>query len=301
MEPGKTGVMEPVLAQNLKNEKNTVYQVKWDGVRMLSFVENGKVTLQNRRGRIKTSTFPELNCLGQIAQQPLVLDGEIVVLKDGRPDFAQVLRRNFAARPGLGAPPIAYIVFDILRWRGGDIRNKTLAERQELLAKVQFPPGPASAIDNFRDGVQLLALTQERAWEGVVAKDIHSPYVPGKSPHWRKYKNKQIDVFTIVGYLTNQGQLSSLLLAKDFGEGLALTGSVGSGLSNASRKMLMQLFPMLALPEPPLSVRGEARATAWIKPVLQAEVVFMEWNEALTLRAPVIKALLLEGRRYELS
>lgn len=301
MEPGKTRVMEPVLDQVLENQKNTIYQVKWDGVRMLSFVENGRVILQNRRGRIKTATFPELHCLREITQQPLLLDGEIVVLKDGRPDFAQVLRRNFSARPGPGAPPIAYIVFDILRWQGQDIRGMSLAQRQELLAKVQFPPGPASAIDNFQDGVQLMALTKERGWEGVVAKDIDSPYIPGKSSHWRKYKNKQRDIFTIVGYQTKQGQLSSLLTAKDLGEGLILTGSVGSGLSNASRRMLMQIFPMLTRSEPPLPVWAETRAAIWLEPVLLAEVEFMEWTEALTLRAPVIKALLLEGKRYELS
>lgn len=296
-----TGVMEPVLDQYLENNRNTIYQVKWDGVRMLCFVEKGEVILQNRRGRIKTAAFPELNSLGEIDRQPLVLDGEIVVLKNGRPDFAQVLRRNFSARPGLGAPPISYIVFDILRWQGEDIRGKCLAERQELLARVRFPPEPASVIDNFRDGVQLMALTRERAWEGVVAKDIDSSYVAGKSPYWRKYKNQQRDIFTIVGYLAKQGQLSSLLVAKDFGEGLVLTGSVGSGLSNVCRRMLMEIFPMLILPEPPLQVPEKTKAAAWLEPVLQAEVVFMEWTEALTLRAPVLKALLLEGKRYELS
>ena len=146
-----TGVMEPVLDQYLENNRNTIYQVKWDGVRMLCFVEKGEVILQNRRGRIKTAAFPELNSLGEIDRQPLVLDGEIVVLKNGRPDFAQVLRRNFSARPGQGAPPISYIVFDILRWQG-KISGQVSGRASGTAGQGPVSPEPASVIDNFRTG-----------------------------------------------------------------------------------------------------------------------------------------------------
>jgi len=300
MQPGNTQVMEPVLGKILKNRDNTIYQVKWDGVRMLSFIEEGQVILQNRRGRIKTKTFPELKCLAALSNQPMVIDGEVFVVKDGRPDFSMILRRNFTDNPRPGAVPVSYVVFDILRWQGKDLRNVPLAKRQKILADIQLPPGPVTVIDNFRDGEKLFQHTAHRGWEGIVAKDINSPYVSGKSPYWQKYKHKQKGLFFIVGYVTNQGQLASLLLARDFGDGLVLTGSVGSGFSNAGRKFMQDLLSGFSLPAPPVPVKGKQANWFWVKPLLQAEVEFMEWTEDITLRAPVFKALMLEGKRIEL-
>lgn len=300
MEPGKTRVMEPLLAHEVRNQKEMVYQVKWDGVRMLSFVSAGQVVLQNRRGRIKTETFPELKSLATVFPQPFILDGEVVALKDGRPDFSLVLKRNFTSSPSPGAPPVSYIVFDILLWQGRDVRDKPLHQRQENLAMLEVPPGPVSVIDNFLDGEKLLQLTSQRGWEGIVYKDVRSPYVAGKSPYWHKVKNKQLGIFDVVGYITKQGQLASLITAKDFGDGLVLTGSVGSGLSNKGRKLLRELLTSLSQNQPPLPVKRTQNNWNWVRPVLKAEVEFFEWTEALTLRAPVFKGLMLEGKKFEL-
>ena len=95
-----TGVMEPVLDQYLENNRNTIYQVKWDGVRMLCFVEKGEVILQNRRAGLRLQHFPELNSLGKLTSN-LVLDKEIVVLKMG----GRILPRSSGEifrPPGLG-------------------------------------------------------------------------------------------------------------------------------------------------------------------------------------------------------
>lgn len=299
MEPGTIQVMEPVLVRIVPNNKNTTYQVKWDGVRMLAFIREGQVILQNRQGRLKTSAFPELKCLCGLPFSPIVLDGEVVSIRDGRPDFSMILRRNFLSQPGPGAPPISYVVFDLLCYEGKDLRNATLAERQRMLSRIQLPPGPASVIDNFSDGGKLLALTAEKGWEGIVAKDLSSPYAAGKSVSWQKIKNRLAQVFFIIGYVVNQGQLASLLLGKDWGSGLAFAGSVGSGLSSEGRKVLLATLKPLTVPGPPVKVK-EKKNWRWVRPLLHAEVEFMEWTESLTLRAPVFKNLLLEGRKYEL-
>jgi len=288
------------MEEEVQNREGFVYQVKWDGVRMLAFAAQDKVVLQNRNGKIKTESFPELGCLGNVKNQPLILDGEVVSIRGDKPDFGQILRRNFAARPRPGAPPIWFVIFDVLMIAGKDLRTQPLISRQNLLAGIKLPPCPVTLIDNFTDGLQLFKTTEERRWEGIVAKDLASPYVQGKSGHWKKIKHKQTGVFPIIGMVLKDEHLASLLVANDFGDGLAMAGAVGSGLSNAGRKMLQDLLQKLTIPNPPVPIKKYPENWRWVRPLLHAEVVFMEWTDTLTLRGPVFKKLLLEGRKFEL-
>lgn len=300
MEPGQVRVMEPVLATGVPELVNYVYQVKWDGVRMLAFIRQGEVTLQNKGGKLKTTAFPELNCLGNILPQPTILDGELVAIRNGKPDFSLILRRNFALRPGPGAPPIAYVIFDILCLEGRDLRPQPLASRQAALASIELPQGPVSVIDNFSNGGKLFDLTGEKGWEGIVAKDLASPYRPGKSPEWQKIKHRQKGRFWIMGYTTNQGKLASLLLGYDFGQGIEFAGGVASGLSQSSIKMLQELLQPLAIPQPAVQAPVKLKTSHWVRPLLQAEIEYMEWTESLTVRAPVLKTLVLEEKEFAL-
>lgn len=301
MKPGKVGVMEPVLAIAVPEGPGYIYQVKWDGVRMLAFIEQGEVILQNKRGRLKSKAFPELYCLGNISRGTTVLDGEIVSLRNGKPDFPQILQRNFALQPGPGAPPIAYVIFDILCLGGRDLRSKPLKYRQEVLADLELPPGPVSVIENFSQGEILYATTREMGWEGIVAKEINSPYRSGKSPSWQKIKHRQREKVWIIGYTTKHGSLSSLLLAKDFGQGLKFCGGAASGLSEKSKRDIQKLLHPLSIAKGAIAVPATIKEPNWVRPLLQVEVEFMEWTEALTLRAPVVKALFLEERKFALS
>lgn len=300
MEPGQVIVMEPILATAVPERPNYVYQVKWDGVRMLTFVREGEVVLQNKRGRLKTATYPELNCLGNIAPQPAIFDGELVSIRNGKPDFSLILRRNFALRPGPGAPPIAYVIFDILCLEGRDLRPEPLGRRQEALANIALPSGPVSVIDNFGDGRRLFALTGEKGWEGIVAKDITSTYRPGKSHSWQKIKHRQKRKFWIVGYTTNHGKLASLLLGYDFGQGIKFAGGAASGLSQSSIKILQELLQPLVIPQPAVQAPAKLKTSHWVRPLLQAEIEYMEWTESLTLRAPVLKTIVMEEKEFVL-
>lgn len=301
MEPGSTKVMEPIFSQWSHNLPGFIYQVKWDGLRMLSFINKGNVILQNRRGRIKTDSFPELYCLGNVNFQPLVLDGEIISIREGKADFSMVLRRNFSSRPGQGAPPINYVVFDILCFQGRDIRGKPLSQRQGFLNQIELEGKYVSVIDNFQDGERLYTDTKERHWEGIVGKDISSCYMAGKSAAWRKYKHRKTEVFFIIGYVLKMDRLASILVGKDFGDGLVSVGAVGSGLSNNARKELLIALRQLETRESVAGKKKKPDNWHWIKPLLEAKVEYMEWTESLTLRAPVFKSLILEGREFELS
>lgn len=300
MEPGQVRVMEPVLATAVPERSNYVYQVKWDGVRMLAFIRHGEVILQNKGGKLKTTAFPELNCLGNIAPQPAILDGELVAIRNGRPDFSLILRRNFSLKARPGAPPVAYVIFDILCLEGRDLRPQSLKSRQEALASLELPQGPISVIDNFSDGRKLFVLTGEKGWEGIVAKDLASPYRPGKSPYWQKIKHRQKGRFWIIGYTSNQGKLASLLLGYDFGGGIEFAGAAASGLSQSGTKMLQELLQPLVIPQAAVQTPAKLKTSHWVRPLLQVEVEYMEWTESLTVRAPVLKTLVLEEKEFVL-
>lgn len=288
------------MAESVTELAGWVYQVKWDGVRMLAFINEGSVSLQNKGGRLKTAAFPELNYLGNIPGSA-VLDGEVVVLHQGKPNFSMILRRNFALKPWPGAPPIAYVVFDLLYLEDKDLRPLPLESRQKLLSGLRLPPGPVSVIDNFHDGQGLYQLTGERGWEGIVAKDLSSSYIPGKNASWLKIKHRQRQNFQVVGYTTDLGRVAALLLGVDFGQGLVFAGAAASGLSEKGKRELQLLLPGLAAPGPALKASAKIKAAYWLQPYLQAEVEFMEWTDTGTIRSPVIKALRFGGKEIALS
>ena len=300
MEPGKLRVMEPALALDVPQDQNLVFQVKWDGVRMLTFVQHGGVVLQNKSGKLKTTSFPELHCLGNIPQQPIILDGEVVVISRGKPDISMLLSRNSSRQPQPGAPPITYIIFDILCLQGKDLRSVPLVQRQETLASIDLPPGPLTIIDNFQEGCKLFTLTRERGWEGIVAKDLASPYRPGKSILWKKIKHRRKGIFLAVGYITRQGLLTSILLGRDSPQGIEYVGAVANGLSDKGRKVCQQLLVLLTAEQPPVKASSKAGTIVWTRPKLLVEVEFMEWTDSFALREPVIKRVLLGGEEIVL-
>lgn len=283
MRPGTIKVMEPVSARDIPSAAGYTYQVKWDGLRMLAFIDSG-VALQNRRMRIKTGTFPEFHNMGAMDNQPMVLDGEIVVVRNKKPDFPAVLKRNFHSTPPPGYSPAQFIVFDLLCYQGWDIRKEPLSSRQEYLKQLKFPTGVILAED-FSNGTQLFEKIKDLGWEGVVAKKLSSPYVAGKSAYWQKIKTLQRDVFTIIGYTINQGRLASLQLATD-DDKLQVVGSVGSGISARTGQDLLTLLR---------SIEQDGR----LPPVLKAEVEFAQWTGDMRLRAPVLKRIFAGDRESD--
>lgn len=277
--------MEPVPVDEVPRQEGFTYQVKWDGLRMLAFV-GSDVALQNRKGRLKTKTFPEFQNLADIEGKPLVLDGEVVAIRNGKPDFPAVLKRNFHSEPPPGHQPAQYVVFDVLCHRGQDIRGQPLSYRLRLLHQIEFPPGVAT-IDDFPDGVGLFEKVRALGWEGVVAKKLCSPYVAGKSNYWQKIKITHKEVFTIIGYTLNQGRLASLRLARE-DDMLAPVGSVGSGLSVELGRWLLPVLRSI-------EHNGE------LAPLLKAEVEFSQWTDDLRLRAPVLKKIFAGDKAIDLS
>ncbi|NPB09106.1 MAG: hypothetical protein GXO17_02015, partial [Thermodesulfobacteria bacterium] len=231
-----------------------LYEIKWDGTRCLFFIENQKIRLQNRRLRDITYRYPEFWDLPkQISRDGIVLDGEIVVLREGRPVFRLLQEREHVVSPvkieALAKRlPATYMVFDLLYLDGESIMDRPLRERRELLAEI-IPESPYVVESRYilEKGTTFFEHVIAQGFEGVMAKEIESPYLPGKRvDFWLKFKPRQKRKCLVVGYLLRpDGTLKSLLVAEPTEEGLVFRGRVASGLNTKLSDELLSILPKL--------------------------------------------------------
>jgi DNA ligase D-like protein (predicted ligase) len=296
--------VEPMLArletQPFDSDEH-LFEIKWDGIRALAFVENGAHRLVSRRQKDMTERYPELGFLAGLAPGT-VLDGELVVLTEGRPDFHAVLRReqgrgtrtiaNLAA-----SLPASYVVFDILYSAFEPLMHRPLHARREVLRTLV--EGVAHARLVRSDGVvgggrTVFAEMRAMGLEGMLAKRLDSPYLPGaRTDAWIKIKTTQELHCVIVGYTLDEGGgLKSLILASDAQGELACVGKVGSGLTEADRTDLLARLRSIPRRSPLVPT---AEAGQWVEPELFCTVSFQEWTPDGNLRAPVYRGLVETG------
>ncbi|KAF0194252.1 MAG: DNA ligase (ATP) [Bacillota bacterium] len=283
---------------------NFIYQLKWDGVRMLSFVSVSGVILQNKQLRIRTAQYPELQKLPRLLKaRQAVLDGEIVVPTEGlRTSFQSVIRRDFASNPSVikvmsQTLPIHYIIFDILQLDGQTIATTPLEERLSLLRRYVRPDGEnVTLIEDFPDGLALYAATKEMGMEGIVAKEKASAYLSGeRTSLWQKIKHRLRETFIVLGYTTRDGLVNSLVLGSAEAEGVYLfKGRAGSGLTSEHIHMLTAELPKLHIASRP---QGFPKDGTPVHPHLQVDIEFMEWTEDGVVRAPSIKGFSVRGEQ----
>lgn len=174
------------------------FELKWDGMRVVAAVGDSdrQLRLDTTRGLDAAARFPELAGLPEaLAPHRLVLDGEVVAFRDGRPSFGQLQHRMHLSRPAeivRVAPtiPVVYVVFDLLWLDGEDLTARPYLERRERLFEV-VEPGESWLVPahHVGGGADLLAAAQEQRLEGIVAKRTDSRYLPGKrNPAWIKVK-----------------------------------------------------------------------------------------------------------------
>ncbi|GAB3458599.1 DNA ligase D [Massilia terrae] len=274
-----------------------VFEVKFDGYRMLARVEGKSVRLITRNGNDWTSKLLPLQ--KELVRMKLAdgwFDGEIVVNDEqGRPNFGMLQ----LAFDGSNTAPIQYFIFDAPYLKGYDLRNVRLEERRALVEAELA--GRESASVKFSaefgdDPVQLLDAACKFGLEGVIGKRRDSRYVTRRSPDWIKLKCQQRQEFVIGGYTDPQGSrlgIGSLLLGYHDKDGvLQYAGNVGSGFDSATLLDLLKKLQAIETDEspfPPKAVPG--RKHHWVKPKLIAEVSFSEWTNTGSVRHPVFQGL----------
>ncbi|MGE5397151.1 MAG: RNA ligase family protein [Chitinophagales bacterium] len=290
--------MEPVLAREPFDNPNYVFQVKWDGLRMLLYYNKEGIILQNRRLHIRTAQYPELAALPDLVRKPVVLDGEVISLVEGKPSFHQVMRREAAGEKSselINEVPIYYMVFDLLFWDKKSTINQPWQERNGLLKEILHLEPPFTVVDSFDQGILLFEQVKKLNLEGIVAKDRNSPYIPGKkSSYWLKVKNRRHTECLVGGYIKKNGRIRSILLGVQGESGLVYTGRAGSGLSELEWVKLSQVLGNLVSPVSPF-VNPPRRANIfWTRPLVLAVIEYLEWTSGGEFRHPVIKSVSLE-------
>jgi bifunctional non-homologous end joining protein LigD len=272
------------------------YEFKWDGVRVLSLFEGGPPQLYARSGAVVTIAYPEVAGLSLPAGS--LLDGEMVVLDNaGRPSFTALAERMHVRDPGRAAKlaatlPVTYMIFDVLRLAGEDLTHRPYRERRARLDELDLA-GPHWMVPPvFPDGAATAAAAQENRLEGVVAKRLNSPYLPGtRSPDWVKVKFDRTGDYVVGGWRTGARRLGGLLVGLPGPDGrLRFRGRVGGGIGAAAETDLLSVLAPLATPSSPFVPgavpREDARGAHWVRPELVVEVRYGNRTPDGRLRFP---------------
>jgi bifunctional non-homologous end joining protein LigD len=273
-----------------------LFEIKWDGVRTLTAVQDRKVQMWSRSDRNITHEYPELSDIASnVEAREAWMDGEIVVLDaEGRSDFQRLQLRFGVQKPSaklMQDIPVVYYVFDLLYLDGYDLREVPLGDRKSLLKQVLREDARIRYSDHVLEtGKELFDIATQRHLEGIVAKKISSSYPSGRTSSWLKIKlGKDIDA-VVGGWTDPRGTreyFGALLLGLYEGENLEYIGSVGSGFSTAVQEKLWPQLQNLRVSQCPFSTEPATREQAyWIRPELVARVRFGNWTEDRHLRQP---------------
>ncbi|MGY1741876.1 MULTISPECIES: non-homologous end-joining DNA ligase [unclassified Blastococcus] len=281
------------------------YEFKWDGVRAVALVRDGRVGLWARSRTDITVRYPEVTRPpAALAGHEAVVDGEIVAMDAlGRPDFGALQGRMHRTGPEVrrmaAAAPVTYLVFDLLALDGEDLTGLPYAERRVRLDALAPSGERWVATPWFRGGgADVHAASRENGLEGVVAKRLDSPYRPGaRAPEWRKVKHLRMQSVVVGGWRPGQGRraggVGSLLVGVHDDAGrLVYAGHVGTGFTDAA---LRELDPLLTAragsPFADALPREVTRDARWVEPELVGEVAFAGWTADGRMRHPSWRGL----------
>ncbi len=300
--------IEPMLAITADepfDSPDFAFELKWDGVRTLAFVDGGVVRLQTRNLLDCTTQYPEAHGVSEAltGAYQAILDGEIVALDErGAPNFQRLqprmhLRDESALRKLRRTTPVVYEVFDVLWADGQDLRRRPLRERQKVLDEILTPMGAIRRSEQFiGTGKALFAAAKEQGIEGIVAKRLDAPYSSVRSAAWVKIKAFRSMECVIGGWTEGQGGRSNALGALLIGvykDGqLMPLGHVGSGFDERTLKELLATLRERESPRSPFAALPRVNQPAhWCLPELVCEVQYAELTRDGTLRHPSYRGL----------
>lgn len=300
VDPAAVKAMKPETSERPFSRPGWVFELKYDGFRVLSAGGAGEARLFYKSGNDATRIFPEL--VRQVAALPfqgLLLDGEAVVLDEaGKPNFQRLQRRGLRTRVidaahAAAATPATLFVFDLLACEGFDLRPLPLTARKQVLRRVLAAGEGESWIRLSEEiperGEDLYAAVSEMGLEGIVAKRADSLYRAGYSADWLKIRVDRSSDFAVVGFEPvprSRSGFRALHVAARGGEGLVYAGTVGTGFSNEEMKAIRERLEPARRETPPVPAPA-VKGTVWVEPGLVVELRYKEWTEGGSLRHPV--------------
>ncbi|HEV8535507.1 MAG TPA: non-homologous end-joining DNA ligase [Candidatus Limnocylindria bacterium] len=286
--------MLATLSPSIVEGPEWVFEEKYDGIRALAGRERGRVRMWSRTLRDLTPGFPHVvDAVAGLPDGDLVIDGELVALDAHGISRFQLLQRRGAA----GASPTRYAVFDLLMLDGAYVMKRQLAERRTALERLVSRAADPILISRrlVRDGKLAYREAKRRGWEGIIAKDERSIYVPGiRSPFWRKVKVRKESEFVIGGFTPPKGgrrHLGALLVGLFDGPKLRYVGKVGTGFTEETLATLAAQLRPLRTERSPFDPAPPIPETTWVRPKLVAQIAFAEWTADGKLRQPAFLGL----------
>jgi bifunctional non-homologous end joining protein LigD len=308
----KARFIEPMKAKLVGEPPATgdwIYELKFDGIRLIGVKRGEKVSLLSRNENELTARFPEIvEAIKALPTGECVIDGEVVALdEEGRSSFQLLQTREMEGRKA----PVYFYAFDLLQIDGKSLVSLPLEARKNILERLCPDAGDpirySGAIGG--DAKRLLEEVKRRGLEGIIGKQRNSVYEPGRrSGAWIKLKCVNEQEFVIGGYTPPQGSrkyFGAILVGYYENEKLVFAGKVGTGFTVKSLSMLYKKFqretrddcPFVDLPS---KQNGQwvqditpsmMRKMHWVNPVLVCEIKFAEWTRDKKLRAPVFLGL----------
>ncbi|WP_425057833.1 Multifunctional non-homologous end joining DNA repair protein LigD [Sporomusa carbonis] len=312
-------IIKPMLAKpgQLPSQGEYSFEIKWDGIRAICYIENNKLKIISRNLKDITGQYPELAMLAEAVSpnhQELILDGEIVAFDQaGLPSFSQLQHRMGLTGEKIIAKkmqeiPAHYIIFDILSLDRRKLLDKTYIERRTILESLGLN-GPNWQTPGYKtgDGLAILTASRKLGLEGIIAKRLDSSYQAGKrTGAWLKIKNQHRQELVIGGWVpgqgVRQGQIGALLVgcydvtpeaaaARGIPQRLLYAGKVGTGFTHSTLAKLAELLHPLSQNTNPFSQNPAVKHVQYVKPKLVGEFEFTEWTPNHTLRHPSFKGL----------
>lgn len=273
-----------------------LYELKLDGERCVAYLDANGTDLRNKRNIRMLPKVPELSQIHRHVRCRCILDGELVVIRDGKPDFFAIQRRSLMSDPlkiELAAQycPACFTAFDILYYGDHAVNHLPLTERKALLQDVVREESPRFAVSRFipGQGVAFYRLTQQQELEGIVAKRKDSKYYFDKRTRdWIKCKNLKDEDFVVCGYLPKENHMTSLVLGQYRGSSLVYKGHVTLGVGGEAFHRICSLPQTQS---PPFPTPAGNQQAMWVVPELVCTVKYMSRTENGSLRQPVFKGL----------
>ncbi len=290
----------PMLASSGQpfDSSKHLYEIKWDGIRVLAFFGKDRIRLQTRRHLDTTHRYPEIvRALSELPGEG-ILDGEVVVFDGDKPSFERALERELVSNPARIAQrsrdiPAYYVAFDLLYLDGRVPMEEPLSERKRLLSGLLTASPPQPIVESayiLERGSAYYQEAAERGLEGIVAKTLDGRYLPGKRTRdWIKIKTRRTIDCVVLGTVREKGtgRVKSLVLGAYRNGELTWIGNVGSGLDGKTLQALKQeLGPLESGPPEGLKVVAPGHVR-WLMPALVARVEYAETTREGRLRAPV--------------
>lgn len=281
----KVDVELALLSSVIPKGNDWLFEIKYDGYRIVAFIEPKKVVLKTRNSNDYTTKFTSISdSLKKHFKISAILDGEVVVFdKDGKSDFSSLQQSIKSTKEDF-----AYVIFDILALNGQDLRDLPLIKRKELLKEVlkNAPTNLMYSEHIIGHGKECFNLAKKKGLEGIVAKNINSKYKAARIGDWLKIKCYLRQEFVVCGYTTssNNKLLSSIVVGYYDGKKLINAGKVGTGFTEKQKEELNSLFKKLITKKETIS--NAPKGTIFLKPKLVAEIQFAELTKDRVLRQP---------------